>query len=97
MNNNEFILPKTACFDTVHWCQSWGPRVHMVLPQHRHWGGGLCPPRPPCSAAYVHGTFSAIAEPLVTTYSAKNVNIDIVSNYFIVLGIELGNAAQCTD
>ena len=39
-------LPKTVCFVTVHWCQSWGPRVHGA-PQPRHWGacapGSLSP------------------------------------------------------
>jgi len=46
INNNEFILPKTVCFVTVHWCQSWGPRVEcMVPPQPCHWGA--VPPAPP--------------------------------------------------
>jgi len=37
--NNEFILPKTVCFVTVHchWCQSWGAQSAWC-PQPRHWG-----------------------------------------------------------
>ena len=33
------VIPKTVCFVTVHWCQSWGRegRVHGA-PQPRHWG-----------------------------------------------------------
>ena len=47
------VLPKTVCFVTVHWCQSWGLNSDREAqsawcPQPRHWG--LCPPG---SAAYV--------------------------------------------
>jgi len=49
INNNEFILPKTICFVTVHWYQSWGPRVHGA-PNPVIWGG--VPPGLSGSAAY---------------------------------------------
>ena len=40
INNNEFILPKTVCFVTVHWCQSWGGAECMVPPNSVI--GGAC-------------------------------------------------------
>jgi len=49
ISNNEFILPKTVCFLTVHWCQSWGGAKCMV-PPNPVIGGGAVPP--PSSAAY---------------------------------------------
>jgi len=47
------VLPKTVCFVTVHWCQSWG------LNSDREAQSAWCPnpviggPVPPGSAAYV--------------------------------------------
>ena len=49
INNNEFILPKTVCFVTVQWCQSWvGGKVHGAPNPVM---GGCAPPD---SAAYEH-------------------------------------------
>ena len=48
-------LPKTVCFVTVHWCQSWGGQSAWC-PQLRHWG--LVPA--PGSAAYAHNFQDAI-------------------------------------
>ena len=48
INNNEFILPKTICFVTVHWYQSWGAQSAWC-PSTPSLGGGLC--LPPASPA----------------------------------------------
>jgi len=52
INNNECILPKTVCFVTVHWCQSWGAQSAWCPTPTPSLGGGLCPPASPVSAAY---------------------------------------------
>ena len=55
INNNEFILPKTICFVTVHWYQSWGAQSAWC-PSTPSLGGGAVPPGLSGSAAYAKVT-----------------------------------------
>jgi len=66
----QFILPKTVCFVTVHWCPSWGPRVHgapnPVI-------GGPVPPLAPLWIQCIAPTLGSKGKGKVFPYSLPSV------------------------